>query len=181
MFYPRLIFSILVVGYLLAACGPRSIGRIEPVVQENGDRGEFWHRLTASTNCAEVGEEVLFTAEITNESPNPLTVTDNPPFDIIIRPFRYGGDAQPVQRWSESDQYPDDIDPVLMPGETRTYTWRWVADAAYAQGSVTDYGTSVFMPLTLAGQVIAHLPPITVGVKVNPMLGNGGAFCSDLR
>jgi hypothetical protein len=173
---------ILIVGLIgLSACGRRNIGRIEPVAEENGERGEYWQRLTASTNCAEIGEEVLFTAEIINEGTRPLTVADTPPFDIIIRPFRFGGNAGPIQRWSETDQYPQDINPVLAPGETRTYTWRWIADAAYAQGTVNKYGTSVIMPLTLAGQGTSPLPHVVVGVKAHPEFGNGGAFCSDLR
>lgn len=173
---------ILMVGLtLFTACGRRNLGHIEPVVRENGERGDFWHRLTSSTNCAEIGEEVIFTAEITNESTKPLTVTDTPPFDIIIRPFRFGGDVGPIQRWSDTDNYPHYIDPVLAQGETRTYTWRWPADAAYAQGSMMNYGTSVFMPLTIAGEGISPLPPLVVGVKANPQFGNNGVFCSALR
>jgi len=164
----------------LLACGVRNIGRIEPVVAERSRHGKYRQRLTASTNCAEIGEEVLFTAEIINEGTTPLTVTDTPPFDISIHPFNSGGNAGPIQRWSETDQYPQDINPVLAPGETRTYTWRWIADAAYAQGGLSNYGTSVIMPLTFAWGM-TPLPPVVVGVKMNPQYGNGGAFCSDFR
>ncbi|HEY0733703.1 MAG TPA: hypothetical protein VGD69_02255 [Herpetosiphonaceae bacterium] len=181
MRYVILWLILIVVLIELLACGRRNIGRIEPVTQENGERGEYWQRLTASTNCAEIGEEVVFTGEITNEGTRPLTVTDTPAFDIIIRPFRSGGDAGPIQRWSETNQYPHAMDPVLAPGETRTYTWRWRADAAYAQGTVRNYGTSVIMPLTLTGQGISPVPDVVVGVKANPMYGDGGAFCSDFR
>ena len=165
----------------LAACGPSGLGRIAPIVQENGNHGAFWQRLGSNTNCAEVGEEVVFTAQITNESTKPLTVTDDPPFDIVIRPFKFGNNAGPIQRWSETDQYPQDINPVLAPGETRTYTWRWRADAVYAQGSVRQYGTAVMMPLTIEGNGASPVPDVVVGVTANGAMGNGGVFCSALR
>lgn len=179
------ILVLLVSMTMLIGC-LRSVGRIEPVVQESYEPGLFRHRLTASTNCAEVGEVVVFTAELTNESHAPFTIVEQPPLDIIIRPFWFGNDAPPITRWSATDQYPHDINPVLAPGGKRVYTWHWIADAAYTQVNIRNNGTTVQMPLTIertkgGGRFSVPLPDVVVGVKANPMLGNGGVSCKDLR
>lgn len=172
-----LLFSLVI----LTACS-RSLGRIEPVVATNMLGAWVRQQLTASTNCAEVGQEVVFTATLTNATTTPLTILEQPPLDIVIRPF--AGRAG-VTRWSATDQYPKDINPVLAAGETRTYTWRWVADAAYTSASTFENGIQVEMPVTVrrpgGSAEKAPLSPMIVGVKFNPMLGGRGAFCADLR
>lgn len=168
----------------LAACAPGG-ANIERVVSENGDPGVINHRLTASTNCAEVGDEVVITAKITNLWRTALTVTSSPPFDIIIRPYRYGGNAQPVQRWSDTDQYPRDLNPELVPGETRMYQWRWIADAAYSKSELRDSGITVQMPLPIrhvgTGERETPISDLPIGGKFHPGIGAWGMFCADLR
>ena len=183
---PRWMLVVMVsVGMsLLTGCGPWGLGRIEPISEENIG-GAYYHRLSASTNCAEVGEEVVFTAEVTNLTAEPLTVMEQPPLDIIIRPYRPSGSAGGVHRWSETAQYPQDLEPVLAPHETRTYTWRWIADAVYTSDSIFYNGILVDMPVTVqypsGGKSNTPVPDLVVGVKVHPERGQAGVFCKDMR
>ena len=175
---------VLSVGMsLLTGCGRWGLGRIEPISEENIG-GAYYHRLSASTNCAEVGEEVVFTAEVTNLTAEPLTVVEQPPLDIIIRPAQSGGSIGPFQRWSETAQYPQDLNPVLAPHETRTYTWRWIADAVYTSKDPFYNGIQVDMPVTVqyasGGKRSTPVADLAVGVKA--LQGSGRpVFCKDMR
>lgn len=164
----------------LGACSLRN-GYIEPVISENANP-DLVHRLTASTNCAEVGEEIVFTGEVQNPGKQPFRVTETPPFDIVIQPYDGTG---PVVRWSETDQYPRDINPDLQPGETRTYSWRWVATEAYVADAIQVSGIIVRMPVTYrypqGGGGGPSEVDVIVGVKLNPVLGGtGGMLCTSI-
>ena len=139
---PRVLFLCLAIGIsvLLAGCiqlPPRS-GVVAPTIGpvQRGSGGVGVHQVTLSnTNCADVGEMVTLTGQITNTKTIPITVTGTPAFDIVITPNNPDGSfglGAPIQRWTESADYPGDPNPVLMAGEARTYVWRWQADAAYA-------------------------------------------------
>jgi hypothetical protein len=170
---------------LLLGCSLFSTERIQPIVTENSGGGLVAHRLRISANCADFGEEVIFTVEIRNNTDVPLPIKERPPFDIILRPVATPNDPAQFIRWSETDQYPPDVDPVLAPKEERTYSWRWIADAKYATPSVFVSGVNVDVPLTVqfegGGEDSSPVSPPTLGVGAHPYIGGRGMFCEDLR
>jgi hypothetical protein len=187
----RLILFGMLAGLLLAACalGPRPVHQtvfptIGPVRHVSGLSTAARVELTASTNCAEVGEVVTFTTQITNEMSIPMTLRGLPPLDILLKSAVPGA---PPQRWSATPQYPKAINPVLAPGEVRMYEWQWVADAAYAQLEQTTYnGVEARLELggafvgeeTIAGGSIAVY--VGVGAHVLPQPGTN-VRCADMH
>lgn len=107
--------------------------RIEPVRAGSGGSGSGVMEIRASTNCAEVGESVVFTITIVNQSTGSMTIMGSPVFDIVLQPNKWTRADQPiVQRWSQSDQYPATIHAILSPNDVRTYEWVWTADPVYS-------------------------------------------------
>jgi hypothetical protein len=99
--------------------------------------------------------------------------------DIVIEPWPYNTTAA-VTRWSSTDQYPQNLNPVFAPGETRTYTWRWLADPAYAPPNfVTASGIRVDMPITASDGRTTPISPLTIGIHYHPSPGGRGMFCAD--
>jgi hypothetical protein len=120
MRYISLCVSIILSQTIVLACGPNRLPAKEPITSTYNST-LLVRQLTASTNCAEIGEEVVFTATITNPSKLLLPVLERPAFDMLIR-AEAPTTTSVIQRWSETNQYPGNINPVLQPGETRTYT-----------------------------------------------------------
>jgi hypothetical protein len=107
---------------------------IGPVHERSAKRGIIDTTLTISTNCVEVGESLVIQGTVINEAPYPLRFVGTPTFDFIIRPADWNpaDGPEPVRHWSQTATYPT-IDPVLAPGETRTYEWQWPVEAVYAK------------------------------------------------
>ena len=158
---------------------------IGPVRQESGGPGSRHLELSASTNCAEVGEVITFTITMTNEMEVPMTLADTHRLDIVLKP---SGGVGPTQRWSATSQYPTTINPVLAPYETRTYHWRWKADAVYAQVQQTDF-TGVFAQFTSSEFLPKGYAPLPggsvevyvgVGAHILPQPGTN-VPCTEMR
>jgi hypothetical protein len=178
---------LVLVALLLTSCdlwqgegGP--IPTLGPM-QTGGEADDTLIELTSTTNCAEIGEVVTFTVRIANHRKTPATFTGTPLFDVVIRPAKYR--LTPVQRWSESNQYPATINPVFAPGEERTYQWHWTADAIYAPAAVEGNGvevtltTAYFRSDTIFPQG-GSLPPFVIGV-MSRNLPNGAIRCAEMR
>lgn len=187
---------VVIVGVVVLLCGVPGLAymlidfnalskpAIQPVEVESGRASVIDVSLRASTNCADVGEEVTFTVRVANLQDQPLQLVANPPFDIIIEPYQ--GGAGPTIRWSESDQYPATIDPVLAPREVRTFEWRWIADVVYDPLTTAGAsGTQVLVPISVINSngmpEIASDIKLIVGVGFHPEAGNNGIICSDMR
>ena len=144
---------LMVLMVLLTACESGAEGgpfpTLGPVSNIGGRQGRVVSELTASTNCAEVGEVVTFTLHIRNDATFPITLTGPPFLEIVVQPVYQEG--APIQRWSASEQYPAAINPLFVPGEDRTYVWRWTADAAYAPNPTKDNGVEVIAPMGILG------------------------------
>ena len=132
-------FVILVLMALpLTGCwfppGSPPLPTVGPVRERSGRRGVVTSELTTSTNCADVGEILIIQGTVKNEATYPLRFDGRPAFDFIIRPgdWNSANGSEPVRRWSETAEYPA-IDPVLAPGETRTFEWRWPVERSYGQ------------------------------------------------
>jgi hypothetical protein len=141
--YP--VFSMLCAIVLLSGCvpvpfttpdrtptiGPVQIGRVDP---DAAPSIGLSMELTTNTNCAEVGEVVTFTARIHNNEVRRITLKGSPPLDIILSlgpPESIEETELPVRRWSETPAFPQSFDPVLQPGELRTYQWSWTAEQVF--------------------------------------------------
>lgn len=180
--------ATLILGLLLVlhACGPRRIPTLEPVRAGSGGRGDFEREIVASTKCAEVGETVTFTVTFANRTQELLTLTGTPLFDITLEPgiwTRPG--TRPRERWSESDQYPANVAPVLQPGEQREYTWRWVASPRFAQQGPNDNNLAVSYSMgdiifSAGGRTPAGSTPLGIGIGTYSD-ANGIWPCNELR
>lgn len=141
--------------------------------------------LTASTNCAEVGEVVTFTVRYKNETADPITLVSDPLLDIVIVAHPQGGNATiPQQRWSASTHYPATINPVVQPGEERTYTWQWKADGIYAQDSVDRVTITAEAQVSRLQNALPQGIEQQVSIGVSRIEGNrpGTSIpCRDLR
>ena len=132
----RLVYLCFGMTMLLSSCGFREgPPRLEPVefggIGNNIDLGT---KVIASTNCAQIGEWVTFEVVLHNGVDFPIELTDSPPFDLILKPAQWNlSDPQPIERWSDSYQYPQEIDRVLEPGERQSYTWKWQANTQFTQ------------------------------------------------
>ena len=136
-----LLIALLVGTSLLTQCGllPLPIPSappfptVGPVQRISGNASRTMAVIQSSTNCAEIGEMVTFTASFTNTATYPVTITTEPVMDMVLMPSRWdpADGPEPVQRWSESDQYPTDLPTVVQPGEEWVYQWRWQADPVF--------------------------------------------------
>ena len=112
-------------------------------------------------------------------------MTGNPPLDIILTPNGNPstGSIPPTQRWSASSQYPQTLDPVLAPGETRAYEWKWTADAIYGQNGVRGVAADAVTALLAPGRPYAQGADtgIGVGVVLKPGGEAGEIRCADMR
>ncbi|NOK63285.1 MAG: hypothetical protein GFH27_549325n7 [Chloroflexi bacterium AL-W] len=131
-----LVHLYLSVILTISSCGFREgPPRLEPVeFGGGGSSGSFGAVTTVSTNCAEIGEWVTFEVTLHNGSEVVVELTDTPPFDLILEPAWWElTTPKPIDRWSESYQYPQEIDRVFEPGERQSYTWKWQAKSTFAQ------------------------------------------------
>ena len=167
----------------VSSCSDRSIPRRSPV--SSGSAQAFSTELTASTNCVEVGDIITFTINLQNLSDKTTTITGTPPFDITLTPVRIDQpDSAPLVRWSATDQYPVDPATILLPGERRTYTWRWQASQEFAL--VTRYDKNVRVALSqgeLQRENSTGTPAgeTRVFIGVNKYSSSGGLWkCSDM-
>ena len=183
-----LLSMLLVISIMLPGCIqlPARSGVVAPTIgpieQVHGGRERMIYGVTANTNCAEVGEMVTLTVGITNTATFPITATGTPALDIVITPNNPDGSSgpgAPIQRWTESADYPGDPNPVMAAGEARTYVWRWKADAAY-----TDYGAWVQF---VTGDIVwegagtpAGGPEIMVGIGSVTVDVDASIPCADL-
>lgn len=129
---PKILFGLTLLSLILSGCSSRHVPRLEQTDREHSVDNLVRTRLSASTNCVEVGEQILFTAQIENRSRTPFSLFGVPPIDMVLEPAK--NTQQPVQRWSETNQFPLSLDPILLAGESRQYHWLWVADQRYTDG-----------------------------------------------
>lgn len=124
---------------------------------------------------------MVITAEVTNQTPEPLRVVEEPPPDII-KPYILQHDwlnltlvgNRAVSARSRSH---------FTPGETRTYMWRCQADDVYSPPERVVHGIAIEMPVSTAiGQ--SPFSPVIVGVTSNPDIGGAnaryGPLCADM-
>ena len=123
--------------------------------------------LSATTNCAFVGDVVRFTLVVTSLSDEPVRLTSDPLLEIQLSAIRRTLDPIPSQFWSETAQYPPQIDPVLQPGERRLYTWEWVAEPVY--GEPGAMGVSLFAASTFERQGFDQGISATISLGVERM------------
>jgi hypothetical protein len=141
--------------------------------------------VTASTNCAEIGEPVTFTATLTSEANAPLTITTRPVVDFVLRPVAWEETQgpEPIQRWSQTSSYPSVIDPVFAPGEQRQYQWVWIADAVYGQFGVNGVRAQFFIGAIPQQGFGPGGDEVWVGVRTMPggESSESGMRCADMR
>lgn len=183
MRYAPLLLGLLL---LLHGCGLRQTPALEPVRAGSGGSGDFEEEITASTNCAEVGEMVTFTVNLANRTEKPLTLTGAPLFDITLQPFKWTrAGAPPSERWSESGQYPANVNPVLQAGEQRSYTWQWLVTPRFAQQGTE--GNNLLVSYSMGETIFNNgnrtpAGTTTVLVSIGKYVSGAGSWpCSELR
>ncbi|NOK63287.1 MAG: hypothetical protein GFH27_549325n5 [Chloroflexi bacterium AL-W] len=188
-----LLIAMLIGTVLLTQCGllPLPIPSappfptVGPVQRISGNASRTMAVIQSSTNCAEIGEMVTFTASFTNTATYPVTITTEPVMDIVLSPSNWtaGDDPALVQHWSESDQYPTEFPTVAQPNEVWTYQWRWQADAIYHQPDVYDMRVQLIMgEIQLQGSSVpsgGH--ELGIGVGAIPLPGGGAVECYELE
>lgn len=167
---------------LLASCEGGGPPPIEPVSYPPGDKANF--QISASTNCAEIGEVVTFTARIGNAEKYAVILVGDPALDIVVQPVLWPQtEVKPVRRWSDSDQYPQQIVRTFLPGEERTYTWKWVAENIHAKYPATllsvDFATAALVNPSGGGQSAGTIS-IAIGVDRTRTPSGGYVACSEL-
>ena len=169
----------------ISGCSDRSIPRREAVSGGSAQTLIFSEELIASTNCVEVGDTATFTVNLQNLSDKTTTIDGTPPFDITLTPVRIDQpDSAPPVRWSATDQYPVDPATILLPGERRTYTWRWQASQEFAL--VTRYDKNVRVAFSMGAlqrenSTGTPAGEIRVLIGVNKYSSSGGLWkCSDM-
>jgi hypothetical protein len=175
--------TVIVLGMLLSSLTTPQYR--EDRVTREFNSNIFSVRFTASTNCAQPGDEVVFKAQVHNLTDQSLLIRESPPFDIVIEAYS-PTTTSVLQRWSNTDQYPKQIEPVLAPGENRTFTWRWIADAVYTTGSGFHDGVLVSMPVTGQIQGKSNISGIfasqmMIGVGSHPTLAGRPVSCASLK
>ncbi|MBA3470162.1 MAG: hypothetical protein H0T53_11025 [Herpetosiphonaceae bacterium] len=119
----RWVLFIIIGLVVLAACGEPTPPTIGPLKIHGGSPNIGELTLSATTNCALRGETIMFTLRVVNPADYPLQFTNPPFFDMTIVK------TKGVQiRWSDTDQYPSAINPVMAPREVREYHWEWVSN-----------------------------------------------------
>jgi hypothetical protein len=185
----------VVVGVTLGGCRSpialpsgheRPLPTIGPLQNITGTSGDILLEITAPTNCAEIGDQVTFTGRITNKATYPVTIITVPLVDFVISPanWRASKGPKPIQRWSQTNQYPQNINPILAPGEQRTYQWHWTADAVYGEFGVNGVQTQFVvgeMPLKTSSFIGGI--DVWVGVRTIPggESSESGIACADMR
>jgi hypothetical protein len=163
---------------------PSPLPTIGPVrVGASGTPGFPDIDLWASTNCAAIGETVVFTLEVISTTTQTMVLTGTPTLDIVLEPRHWPiSQPRPVRRWSQSAAYPPQgIDPQIRPGEHRTYTWEWVAEPTY--GAPEVLGVNAHVATRVMEQGIAQGAGTTnlyVGVESFADAGARGMPCSAL-
>lgn len=114
-----LLFALIAV--VLGSCGEPTPPTIGPIQIGGGNEEIGTLSLSATTNCAVLGETITFTLRVANTADYSLQFSNPPLFDMTIRKPN-GLEI----RWSDTDQYPIDINPVMSPGEVREYQWTWM-------------------------------------------------------
>ncbi len=184
MFTPSLQSLLLVLCCLLVVFGssacyyppPTPLPTIGPV-NGGGGRARFLDfDFSASTNCAAIGETVVFTVVVTATATDPVILTATPPLEITLEPRRWRAEAPPpLRRWSDSPAYPSAIDPVLRPGEQRTYTWEWTAEQVYGDSGVLGVTATLFTTIDDRGIDQGADGVLYVGVEAFELPGTGDA------
>jgi hypothetical protein len=113
----------------LPTVGPVSAGGDRPQVLDIG--------LSASTNCAAIGEPVVFTLEVISTTTQTLVLTGTPTLDIVFEPARWPG-SQPRPQNQANDPDHDVMrtfwrDKGGLPGALRS----WAA-TAFPDGGLND-------------------------------------------
>ena len=187
-----LIALLLEIG-LLTQCGQLPLPipsappfpTVGPVQRISGSTHRTTAVLQASTNCADIGEMVTFTASFTNTVPYPITITTEPVLDIVLIPAQWDAadGPEPIQRWSESDQYPENLPNVMQAGEEWVYQWRWQADPMFhSQGSTKVLAQLQRGQIQLQNSAIpAGGPEVEVGVAAMHLPGGGAVECYELE
>jgi hypothetical protein len=180
-----LLIGIFISGWLVAGCGPipgGTVPNLEPVARTTGITGTLNTTLTASTNCAKVGELITFTLTLENLRTQPMTLTDTPRLDLVIEPHRAIRNPADVQRWSADPDYPS-IDVVLHPREVRQYAWGWHADPRYAatantyeDGIHVQINNGITLP---SGSASGFVMYVDIGVRSIRTPGET-TYCKDL-
>jgi hypothetical protein len=153
-------------------------------LSDGGDRpGVPAVSLATSTNCAAIGEAVTFTVQIVNNEPVAITMPITPALDIVLRPNMFDPPTPSNTRhWSDTDQYPRNLNLVLQPAEERRYTWTWMAEAQYGSPEVMGIVARAIVPILEPGTTI----PVSLGgnvyVGAQYRLYDGGPFpCAKMR
>lgn len=162
------ILLLLMLAIICAACQSDSgiEGGPTPTrgpIQELHGSGDVTLELSASTNCVNVGENVYFKVRILNATTAPVTLTNT--LDITIRAARPAISNEIVQQWSETNQYPEHLKTVLLPGEEIAYEWPWVGDRAYIS---EDLANNMIQVTT---GIMAELPNDSMAKDVSLFLG----------
>jgi hypothetical protein len=186
-----LMVCLLLSFSLLTACYPGGEGvvpTIGPVWNGTGGSGSVGATIIAPTNCVEVGEVITFTVTLANESAVPMTVTGDPPLDIVLEPTNpVIPSPRPVARWSESQFYPSSITPVWMPGESRSYQWPWMVDPAFALPEARENALHVRFvtgEIQFAGRGSTPAGELAMGLGIGALSFNpvgGSISCVELR
>lgn len=189
----RIIPLLILTAWVLTSCTvtlpfsahglERPLPTIGPVQQVTGISELIRTELTATTNCANIGDVITFTGRVTNESNHPLTITSYPPFDFVLRPANWRSNASmPVQHWSEISSDASSANPVLAPGETRTYLWQWIADAVYGQRGVNGIRVTFIIGEIPQETRPSGGPEVWVGVHTMPggEVSEAGIECAAL-
>lgn len=185
----RFVPSMLTLVFVLTGCTPHREccdppprGPVQTRAEADVADGTFDDALAASTNCADIGQIITFEVRFYNRRLEPVTLTDDPPFDIEIRPARPDASV-PVQVWSQHADYPQPIKPVIAAGETRVYQWHWRAEPVYGRALLDGYGVTVTLRARI--RFSPNSPSIDattqayIGVK-SYGLGSGAALCADM-
>lgn len=177
---PKLV-ALVLITFLLSGCSPflnAGRPRLGPVQGKGRVPNGGSITLAANTNCAVVGEVVTFTLTIANAETHPVTFTGDPLFDIVLS----HGNQRDVRRWSDTAQYPPNINPVFAPGEERTYTWQWTADAIYVPDRLTSGVIAQVTTKVISPRGSDHNNRAVVALGVDYLQENGGHWpCSELR
>ena len=184
-----LLSMLLVISMLLPGCVPfaeqftPAVPTIGPVQHRSGNTYTPIYHIQANTNCADIGEMVTFTARVTNTLTFPVTITTEPVMDIVLSPANWdpADGPEPIQRWSESAEYPEDFPTEMQTGEEWVYQWRWQADAVYGAGGVNGVRAQLQMgQVQLRGSAIPSGGP-DVDVGVEHMTWGNGVECTQLE
>jgi hypothetical protein len=128
---------------------------------------------------------VTIDAWVRNLATYPQKMGGNPPMDIIIEPGLWPqSEPRPQVRFSQSDQYPTDINPALAPGEERHFVWQWKAEAIHARHPETMLVVGLQATLQNAsggGIGGVGVMPVGIGVGRKGIPSGNYLTCAELR